>query len=313
MKNFNRAVICSTLLLYGLSAQSYIGGKRAQVADAPGAVTLIITSDRLEDGDAPEKIEICSASVIAPHWILTAMHCVMDRKVTKVRLSRTEDFLMKPLGSDLPQPGKDIAIKRVHRYPGFKNPQKSKLIDIADVALIELKSAIDIVPIALASSPAFPGEVVHVGGWGIPAASSDPNVKIIFQGEDLTQLPNHLRYSPRKIESIHMNMFSLSQTPFAMNVEFSKYFDAPFVHAGIDPTKIRKEIVRTHQYEHISEGDSGGPVYRLDGAGKSAEVLGVNSLEDDLDGKANKIRWERFARVDAQSAAGKWIRKLMLR
>jgi len=287
---------------------AYVGGKAATLSDAPGAVVLVITGDSPQNEEAPEIIGDCSAVVIAKRWILTAAHCVKDMKVTSIRLSRGQEFYMPPLGSDLPRPGKALPLKRVHIYPGFSDPKKGRPNDVADVALVELESDLSVKAAKLSDDAPRSGSPIQIGGWGIPADTNDLNVKIVFQGEDLVQLKRHLRYGNREINASSRNMFDVFPKPFPMKVVFGKGFDEQYQNAGFSSAEVRKEIIRSHQYEHLSFGDSGGPVYGMDKNG-SKIVLGVNSLEDSLNGTVS-IHVQRFARVDAQSPAGKWIKKL---
>ena len=103
--------------------------------------------------------QFCGGSVIAPKWVLTAAHCVINRAES--------DFRVLVGTNDLDTGGRRLQVRSVRVHPGYSGG----LYPINDIALVELVRPSGVAPVALATAMdtaflASPGSMATVIGWG---------------------------------------------------------------------------------------------------------------------------------------------------
>jgi len=147
--------LLATALLFGLNApalaetdtEMIVGGQPAAQGKYPWQVRLYETMD--------DDIGFCGGSIIAPQWVLTAAHCLVD----------TDKVIIGFGDVDRTKTTK-IASEKVIVHPAYLEGKK------ADLALVKLAEPIDDAPaVALADTGSSrsllnPGAKATVTGWG---------------------------------------------------------------------------------------------------------------------------------------------------
>ena len=131
----------------GTDTEMIVGGTAAPDGKYPWQVRLYSNMD--------DEVGFCGGSIIAPQWILTAGHCLIDSDAVVVGYGSNDRTKTKKIDSEM-----------VIVHPGYIAGEK------ADLALVKLKQPIpDAVPIGFADAakeqalmPA--GAPVTVTGWG---------------------------------------------------------------------------------------------------------------------------------------------------
>ncbi|HEY6737330.1 MAG TPA: serine protease [Actinopolymorphaceae bacterium] len=175
-----RAVLLSRLLsttfLTGFLVAFAVGGTStpASAAVIDDAVGPTIVGGSFATGEKPWIAALdhnggfrCTATHIAPQWVLTAAHCVEENSGFSVRIGS----LTRSSG------GTVIDVAEVHRHPGFAWPDH-------DIALLRLSRSMNntFVPLATQADVAA-GQSARIYGWG----SENPD----WSGP----LPENLKYA----------------------------------------------------------------------------------------------------------------------
>ncbi len=145
-----------------------VGGQQSASGDFPSVVALL--TNRANQTQFIRQG--CGGTLIAPRWVLTAAHCVMnDGRVV------ASDYWTVMVGNtvlDHSDPANrfgEVAVLNVFPHPQYGTPRQHA----NDIALLELAEAVEHQPIALHASPGstVSGVQAYAVGWG--ALSDDAN------------------------------------------------------------------------------------------------------------------------------------------
>ena len=148
----------------------------AQPEDTPSASSDLIGGTSVKLGDLPATLHLeagCTAVKVAPRFLLTAAHCVLDLSTLDPRYDADRPV---KLARDPAAGHVDHAVVKVHPNPVYLKacegtfcsiPAVVQKLDAPDVALIELVVDLEEVPIArIDPEPVLPGRTVTIVGYG---------------------------------------------------------------------------------------------------------------------------------------------------
>ncbi len=149
-----------------------VGAKSAEPGEAPWQVSVSYAAQLAPQlvGNAEWQFRhFCGGSLIAPHWVLTAGHCVVIEKRT---IARNDELKVRLGGQDLSTGMVDHAVDRVIIHNQFSRDATGTHFDIALLHLVkpavlaENKAAL--IAIAGWEGAPPPPELVRVqlSGWG---------------------------------------------------------------------------------------------------------------------------------------------------
>jgi secreted trypsin-like serine protease len=124
-----------------------VGGHPADEGKYPWQVRIYSTMD--------DKVGFCGGSIIAPQWVLTAAHCLLDTQKVVVGFGSTDRTETTKIESE-----------KIIVHPDYLKGEK------ADLGLIKLKKPIPDAPSIGVADPSIdksvdiPGARVTVTGWG---------------------------------------------------------------------------------------------------------------------------------------------------
>ena len=254
------AVLAAALLFFGQagSAQAIRGGSNVSGASTPWLVGI------LADGDSV----ICTGSVIAPTWILTAAHCVTEETDDGIiTFDASEVRVLRPGVNPWAAGTWETATRAVNVVPNAAYTFNPEFEPWADIALIELAAPIPgtkVISLDIPNGTHQSGSNVRAYGWGVttntgtqPRAAKVTNLKVLSGIGDTT-----------------CRKWSTTGYRHA----------ASLICAGSTTTT-----------NAICGGDSGGPLVKLNQAGKPVQI-GVTSFAGSSE-CASYTRPGQFVRV----------------
>jgi len=229
-----------------------IGGTKAAFGSWPSTVALLDVDEikKIETGRARDKIsgtlvpvnqanyqsQFCGASLIAPEWVLTAAHCLKKDNKTKAVSKVTTLIGAYNLIGD----GYRRDIEKIIIHPQYDADKENN-----DIALIKLKTRVNVDTIAVSSVDPQSGTLAFAVGWG-----------------DLDGLTVHY---PSKLYEIELPVVDRSVCSSYFTAA-GGYFTNNMLCAGYLYGKKRD----------VCNGDSGGPLMaRLDNGGY--KQIGITS------------------------------------
>ncbi|GAB3404137.1 serine protease [Flindersiella endophytica] len=138
-----------------------------------------MASLQYKDPNRPSPIR-CGATLVSPHWLVTAAHCVANLDGTELDPA---PFQVK-IGSTDYQAGTTYQIERFVAHPWWGAGQES----IADIALIKLTAAASQPFLDNVGSPSN-GTPVRILGWGRTVDGDSTSIPRQLQQLDSTTLP----------------------------------------------------------------------------------------------------------------------------
>lgn len=142
-------------LLAQAQQKRIVGGINTTAGDYPFMTALV------EKGATPSSGQFCGAALVAPHWVLTAAHCLEGTPAS------TLDVWVG--GRDLrsASQGVRVAVSQVIMHPNYRETSLGALVN--DFCLLKLASPVTtraILPLVETSDQIAAGTLARVLGWG---------------------------------------------------------------------------------------------------------------------------------------------------
>ncbi|MCB1202706.1 MAG: serine protease [Verrucomicrobiae bacterium] len=219
-------------MLFGLDTAQprIVGGTKAPANAYPWMVALASkTGGKLFDR------QFCAGSLIAPHWVLTAAHCVEGEVASNLEVVMGFNDLDDTSGAEI------RGVKAFFVHPGYADIRGDLVNDIALLFLDSPVNSITPVSYSKSPSPLAVGETVRAIGWGDTQSSP--------------RFPTELRQVDLALESIS----------YARRVYGSNQIN-------------QRHLAAIGNGKDTCGGDSGGPLFDLDGDSGNPLVVGLTSF-----------------------------------
>jgi secreted trypsin-like serine protease len=180
-------LLCSVLVFSAAQAQQQsriINGKPASTATYPWMTSIFIQGGKDSDNGGG-----CGGSLIAPNWVLTAAHCFLNEAgnaiaddpaaLTTVTLN-TDNIV------DVASGAIERSASRVLIHPSYQpDAETSANTNDFDIALVELSSAVNVMPVKLYTG-ALPAHLpTIVAGWGATNGDGSSPSDTLLQTQQL--------------------------------------------------------------------------------------------------------------------------------